>query len=870
MFRTRIIKIGSLAAFVAGAPGCGGEAPATNASSEVDPELGIVMDGLGTAIAACNDEQAEPTGSGVYDTAAKTLGMTLEGGTAVFSVVGTSLTVNGWPCYDTNGVAMTTSNVKKLNITSASGSADKVVFDLMPGSFGSIFSTSGGVSITMAHASDEFALRGSAGNNSMKVGQNAAGNAIFIEASGDTKADIRLTGAGLPDLLTFALGAGNDTFTGDAVSGVSAAHIDSTVTTLSKLALADLVVYGGDGQDTLSGGNGDDELHGGADNDILLAGGSGDGADLYSGGGNGLTGGDTISYASRMAAVHVDINPDIMGTTGTVNVASLTFPLVGIVSLDCDSNGAEPVDLATTADIDAMVTALDGTNCDASLNSMNQVVVSATTSVVVANGAGDGADVLGLAVGTHVGDDADDGEAGEGDDVLSDVENIIGGGGADELVGSTGPNVITGGGGADVISGGDAGNCTTDIDVLNGGDGDDVFMMGPEPDCGDTVNGGAGTDRADYQYRTAILRISINNAADDGDDNDNDGETDEGDNIKNDVEQLFGGSANDVIVGGTGNDDIRGGAGNDVLSGGGGNDTLIGHAGNDTLNGDAGDDVFPCEGEDTDYISHSEADREMGAGEDIMNGGAGTRDKVDYEGRTDALAITMCQDTSAVQGAADDTEPAACVDLDGTMDAPVLTGTVDLTAGAPGAAAGTVTIEFLGEEYVVTWDGSENTAAFEALFDTALAGSGLVASLTGTPELVLTPTLAPGDLSINVTGAQNEAVFGVGNTSTTAAPEGDQVVNVEWGVAGDGADILTGSAAADTLEGRGGADTISGGAGNDTLYGDDGLDNIDGDAGDDTLDGGDDADNDVLDGGDGDGDMCVVTGNDTTNACEIE
>jgi Ca2+-binding RTX toxin-like protein len=490
--------------------------------------------------------------------------------------------------------------------------------------------------------------------------------------------------------------------------------------------------------------------------------------------------------------------------------------------------------------------------------------------VVVANGTGNGADLLGLAVGTHTGDDADDGESGEGDDVLSDVENIIGGSGADELVGSTGPNTITGGDGADVISGGDGGNCTTDIDVLNGGNHDDVFMMGPDPDCGDTVNGGAGTDRVDYQYRTAILRISVNNAADDGDDNDNNGTTDEGDNIKNDVEQIFGGSANDVIVGGTGNDDLRGGAGNDTLSGGGGNDTLVGHSGDDVLNGDAGDDVFPCEGEDTDYISHAEADRAKGAGMDIINGGAGSRDQVSYEGRTDPVAVTMCQDTSALQGSSDDTEPAGCVDLDGTMDAPVLTGTVDLTSGAPGGAAGAVTIEFLGNTYPVVWVGTENLVQFEALFDAALTGSGLVASVDGTPALVLTPDLAPGDLSINVTGAENEAVFGASNTSTTAAPEGDELVNVEWGIGGDGADIMVGSAAADTLEGRGGADTISGGAGNDTLYGDDGLDNLSGGAGDDTLDGGNDADNDVLDGGEGDGDMCVVTASDAPTACEIE
>ena len=82
-----------------------------------------------------------------------------------------------------------------------------------------------------------------------------------------------------------------------------------------------------------------------------------------------------------------------------------------------------------------------------------------------------------------------------------------------------------------------------------------------------------------------------------------------------------------------------------------------------------------------------------------------------------------------------------------------------------------------------------------------------------------------------------------------------------------GADLLTGTDAADTLDalevtifvyGRGGNDTLSGGAGDDRVFGDDGADTLNGGAGrdqlrggagDDRLDGGDDAD--VLHGDDG-------------------
>lgn len=851
MFRTRIFKIGSLAAFVAGAPGCGGDAPASNVATEVDPEIGVVMDGLGTAVAACNDEGVVPESTGAHDPVAKTLAMTLEGGSAVFSVVGTALTVNGWPCYDDEGVAMTTSNVKKLNITSATGSADKVVFDLMAGSFGSIFSTSGGVTVALANAGDEFHVRGSAGNNSMKMGESGA--AVYIEASGDTKADIKVSG-NVPSEMTFALGAGNDTFTADAVTAISAAHIDSAVTSLSKLTLVDLTIYGGDGNDTLTGGNGDDVLYGGNDNDTLLAGATGDGVDEFWGG----SGIDTVSYAAREASVLVDINPGIFGTTGTIDLASLTYPIAGesVVSVNCDS-GAELVDLDTLASAEAIRAALDATDCTATIDSMNRLVLSDDVSVTIANGDGDGADALGLAVGLHDGDDADDGEASEGDDVREDVENLIGGSGDDELVGNDMANVITGGNGDDVISGGIAGDCDNDIDVLNGGNDDDVFMMGPASDCGDTVNGGAGFDRADYQYRTEDLVITVNNAADDGEDED--------DNIKNDVEQIFGGFGGDTITGGAAAEDLRGGAGDDILSGGGGNDTLVGHAGDDTLNGDAGDDIFLNDGEDTDYVTHSTAQRTRGAGDDVMNGGAGTLDKADYDGRTAALGITMCVDTAALQGASSLT--GVCADIDGTMDAPVLTGDANISGGM--LSDGDLTITFKGVTYPVSWSNLDAATVVRDAINTALGDVGLTASVSGN-FMVLTPDLAPGDLSVTVAGTDPDDVFGTELTTTSAA-EGDSVVNIEWVIGSDDAtngDVIVGGAVAETIEGRAGPDTINAGAGNDTIYGDDGIDALWGEAGDDYIDGG--AGADVTDGGDGDGDLCPDDGADTITTCEIE
>ena len=67
---------------------------------------------------------------------------------------------------------------------------------------------------------------------------------------------------------------------------------------------------------------------------------------------------------------------------------------------------------------------------------------------------------------------ANDGAAGEGDNVGADVEDIFGGDGADKLIGSRSANTIDGAGGDDHITGG-AGK-----DAIFGGSGDDVIDAG--------------------------------------------------------------------------------------------------------------------------------------------------------------------------------------------------------------------------------------------------------------------------------------------------------------------------------------------------------------------------------------------------------
>ena len=58
------------------------------------------------------------------------------------------------------------------------------------------------------------------------------------------------------------------------------------------------------------------------------------------------------------------------------------------------------------------------------------------------------------------------------------------------------------------------------------------------------------------------------------------------------IENLTGGSGNDLLSGNFAANRVEGGAGNDNMFGQEGNDTLVGGLGNDSLNGGAGSDQF--------------------------------------------------------------------------------------------------------------------------------------------------------------------------------------------------------------------------------------------------------------------------------------
>ncbi len=161
-------------------------------------------------------------------------------------------------------------------------------------------------------------------------------------------------------------------------------------------------------------------------------------------------------------------------------------------------------------------------------------------------------------------DQANDGETGEGDNLLGSIDLIFGGLANDSITGREGNETLIGDEGNDLLDGG-AGE-----DTLDGGGGADVYRGGDGIDSADVI----GTT----QGRSFAVNLSVTL-----DDIANDGAAGERDNVGSDVEDVATDAANDTLVGT---------AGFNVLNGRGGNDTVDGGAGNDVLRGGPGDDTI--------------------------------------------------------------------------------------------------------------------------------------------------------------------------------------------------------------------------------------------------------------------------------------
>ncbi len=360
---------------------------------------------------------------------------------------------------------------------------------------------------------------------------------------GDGGAD-RLTGGDGTDQLDGGTGAdeldgaaGADTLDGgddaDALSGGDGADILGG-------GPADDVLDGGAGTDQLSGDPGSDALSGGADDDTLDGGDDadalhgGDGADDLDGGDGtdqilGDGGDDTIAAQAGDDWLDGGAGSDAV-TGGPGNEQILGGPgndaLEGGAGADA-LHGGEGDDRLDGGEGPDLLAGNDGRDVAAYDGRIDSVTVTL-----------DGA--------------ANDGELGEGDNALGDVEQLDGGGGDDTLAAAATGTTLHGGDGNDTLVG------AAGADALDGEAGDDVLDGGAGPDA---IVGGSEFDTVTYASRLAGVAVTLGGPAGD------DGQAGEGDTVGADVENVVGGGGPDRL---TGARDVP-----NVLSAGGGADVLF-------------------------------------------------------------------------------------------------------------------------------------------------------------------------------------------------------------------------------------------------------------------------------------------------------
>jgi len=522
------------------------------------------------------------------------------------------------------------------------------------------------------------------GSTSTTICFSANGSLVSTKLIGGDRSDA-FTGSDVSDLL-FGMegndiligGFGNDVLTGgegndvldgdsgqdtcsysDATAGVTIDLGSGTVTaistdagigidTLSSIENAvgsssDDIIVGNTSSNTITAGDGNDEIETGDGNDIILAGagddliigGDGAGDDKYYGG----AGIDTVKYTSALAGIEVDLNK---GTATSIdkndasNIGIDTLKEIENVIAGYHNDVVTGNAVANRLYGEAGDDLLKGGSGNDYLDGGDDIDTAdysdKTKSVVVTL---DGVTESSLVIGSGNGDETD---------TIVNIENIIGGSGADTLTGDGGDNVLTGVAGNDILDGG------AGTDSLIGGAGNDTYKITKTTTLTDTIlideSTGSGTDTIDIYEdldaagapsQDAVTQLHTLNS--DGSSTHAffvNGSQTGAFTIKGQVEfirdhgisegaefdsliqlwygsksvtpsasvamtlgigtaaadKMVGTAKSDQVYGFIGADTLDGKGGNDKLLGGAGTDVLIGGAGNDTLTGGSGADTF--------------------------------------------------------------------------------------------------------------------------------------------------------------------------------------------------------------------------------------------------------------------------------------
>ena len=395
---------------------------------------------------------------------------------------------------------------------------------------------------------------------------------------------------------------------------------------------------------------------------------------------------------------------------------------------------------------------------------------------------------------------------------LGGADFLNGGAGTDTASYATSAEAVTVGLMTGTASGGDAaGDTFSGIENLTGSNWDDTL----EGNGGANVlAGGLGIDTVSYEHASAAVKVSLattsaQNTAGAGSD------------TLSGFENLTGSGFNDTLTGNAGSNVLWGLAGNDILNGGAGADTLVGGDGNDTYVGDnIGDVVDEGTGSGTDLVqaaasfdlsatlgevenltlTGSAAVNGIGnglinsiigngganiiegkGGADALDGGSGT-DTVSYASSASGVTVVLNGSTATfgTGGDADGDSIKNFENVTGSALTDILTGNGSANVIDGGAGADAMNGGAGNDTYVV--DDAGDTIAELTTGGTDLVKSSIVYSLVGT-------------------NLENLTLTGINDIDAT----GNALAN-----------ILTGNAGNNRLDGGVGADTMIGGLGDDT------------------------------------------------------
>lgn len=183
-----------------------------------------------------------------------------------------------------------------------------------------------------------------------------------------------------------------------------------------------------------------------------------------------------------------------------------------------------------------------------------------TNVSVTAGAAAHGANYVKTILGGLYGGEGNDYlDGGRGNDYLSGGngnDTVIGGEGSDTMLGGAGSDMLDGGAGSDYLDGG------TSADVMRGGDGNDFYVVDNAAD----VVYEAVSQGTDIVYASASWALTMGSFV-------------ETLRTVNDAAataiNLTGNSFSNVVIGNTGNNRINGASNSDTLTGGAGNDTFV-------------------------------------------------------------------------------------------------------------------------------------------------------------------------------------------------------------------------------------------------------------------------------------------------------